>query len=313
MRHLSLATALALVLLAAPALAQTAPLSESLTGDAKGDYDAGKALYGNGDNAGALIKFRSAYDRSKDPRLLWNMATCEKNLHHYARALRLVRQYRTDATLSAEETADVDALVTVMQPFTSKLTVIVNEPGAEVTVDGETLGISPVTPTSVDVGAHRIRVLKDGFEEYTRNITAGSTAEVTLDVSLAKVVHEGRLHVRATKDASIAIDGKVVGVGTWSGALASGGHNLRVTGTKMRPYQTEVYLQDREVRDLAVTLEPEAKTVPTWAWVVGGAVLAGGLATAGYFAFRSGDPTYQGPAGTLDPGVVQASSPIRFR
>ncbi len=317
MRKFFIVTALALFLVTASAAAQTtpaqAPLAELLTGDAKADYDAGKALYGNGDNDGALIKFQSAYDRSKEPRLLWNMAACEKNLHHYARALRLVRQYRTEATLTTEETANVDALVAVMQPFTSKLTVIVSEPGAQVTVDGESLGISPVPPTSVDVGAHRIRVLKDGFEEYTRNITAGSTAEVTLDVALAKAIHEGRLAVRASQNASIAIDGRIVGVGTWSGALASGGHSLRVANPRMRPYQSEVHLQDHEVRDLAISLEPEAKSVPAWVWVVGGAVLAGGLATGGYFAFRKNDPTYQGPTGTLDPGVVQASSPIHFR
>ena len=63
------------------------PLSDTLTGSAKIDYDAGKLLFSDGDMAGALVKFKSAYDTSKDARLLWNIAACEKSLHHYARVL----------------------------------------------------------------------------------------------------------------------------------------------------------------------------------------------------------------------------------
>ena len=59
-------------------------LSESLSGAAKAEYDAGKLLYQDGDYAGAQLKFRAAYETSKDPRLLWNMAAAEKNLRHYA-------------------------------------------------------------------------------------------------------------------------------------------------------------------------------------------------------------------------------------
>src|ERR1700684_4579575 len=60
------------------------PLSQSLTGEAKAAYDAAKMLLGDGDFAGAAIKFRAAYDQSGDARLLWNIAACEKNRRHYA-------------------------------------------------------------------------------------------------------------------------------------------------------------------------------------------------------------------------------------
>src|SRR5882724_2714841 len=69
---------------APPAPPGPRPLSESLTGGAKSDYEAARLLYGDGDHAGALVKFQSAFDQSKEPRLLWNMAACEKNLRHYA-------------------------------------------------------------------------------------------------------------------------------------------------------------------------------------------------------------------------------------
>src|ERR1700733_6393409 len=53
------------------------PLSATLTGQAKADYDGGVLLYQDGDHATALQKFQHAYDVSKDPRLLWNVAACE--------------------------------------------------------------------------------------------------------------------------------------------------------------------------------------------------------------------------------------------
>ena len=94
--------------------------------------------------------------------------------------------------------------------------------------------------------------------------------------------------------------------------LPTGGHTLKVTAPKMRTYQAEVLIQDRQPREVSVTLEAEPnKGLPTWVWVAGGVVLAGGLATGGYFLFK-GEPTYSGPSGNLNPGIIQASRPIQF-
>jgi tetratricopeptide (TPR) repeat protein len=69
------------------------PLAETLVGDAKQDYDAGKSLFEAGDYAGALSKFQSASRASGDPRLFWNQAVCERAMQHYARAIALVHRY----------------------------------------------------------------------------------------------------------------------------------------------------------------------------------------------------------------------------
>ena len=292
------------------------PLSDTLTGAAKADYESGKLLYGDGDYAGSLVKFSSAYDASKDARLLWNMAACEKNLRHYSKALKLVRQYKKDgdAVLNDQDKKEADELVKVMEPFTAKLQVNVDEPGSEVTVDDEVLGPSPVEPTIVDIGTRKIRVRKSEFEEYLKEVPVGGAQQVSLDVRMVKIIHEGHLVVKASNNGSIAIDDKVVGTGQWSGALPSGGHTLRVTAEGMRVYQTEVLIQDKQSRDLAVTLEKEpSKGLPLWAWVGGGVVLAGGLAVGGYFVFKQ-DPKYDGPTGNLNPGVAQANAPgLHFR
>src|SRR5438045_6826203 len=94
---LSLCSSAALAQSAAPApaapLPATATLSDSLKGIAKADYAAAKILYEDGDFQSALLKLKSSYEASKDARLLWNMAACEKNLRHYAEVARLVDRY----------------------------------------------------------------------------------------------------------------------------------------------------------------------------------------------------------------------------
>src|SRR5262249_14404636 len=69
------------------------PLAQTLTREAKAPSDAAKLLVGDGDNAGAAIKFKAAFDLSGDARLLWNIAACEKNQRHYARTMALLREY----------------------------------------------------------------------------------------------------------------------------------------------------------------------------------------------------------------------------
>lgn len=303
----------------APPVSPTPPspptLAETLTGEAQADYASGKVLYADGDYANALLKFSSAYDRSKEVQLLWNMAACDKNLRHYARSVRLLRQYLKggDATLTDADKNEARELVNVMEPFTATLQVNVDEPDAEVSIDDEPIGTSPAAPVLVDIGTRKLRVRKEGFEELVKEVPVGGAAKVTLGVTLVKIVHEGRLSVRASKEATVTLDGHAVGTGAWSGIVKSGGHTLRVTAPKMRVYQTEVLIQDRQSREVSVTLEPEPnKGVPAWAWVAGSVVLAGGLATGGYFLFR-GQDKYEGPEGNITPGVVQASAPIRFR
>src|SRR5262245_19046704 len=100
---LALAVWFAPISYAEGAPAHAAPLSEALTGSAKAEYDAGKILYADGDYAGAALKFGSAYDLSKDPRLLWNMAGAEKNHRHYARVEQLVKRYVSESGAAVNE------------------------------------------------------------------------------------------------------------------------------------------------------------------------------------------------------------------
>ena len=112
---------------AKPAAGAPKPKSvgETLTGQAKADYESARVLVGDGDYAGALVKFQAAYDASKDPRLLWNVAACEKQMRHYSRTIAIVKKFAADggALVSATEKAEAAELIKTLEPFTVNVTV----------------------------------------------------------------------------------------------------------------------------------------------------------------------------------------------
>ena len=243
-------------------------LAETLTGDAKVDYDAGRSLFGDADYGAAAVKFQSAFDKSNDPRLLWNVAGCERNDHHYARALKLVQQYLDSggALLTDQDRADAKEFLAAIAQFTIQLTIVVNEPGAEISVDDVVLGKSPLAqPETVDIGLRRIVVKKPGFKDYASSQRFDGKS-ATVDVKLDREVHTGELRVTTTANAHVFIDGTEVGVGSFKGTIASGGHTLRVTAPGMQSYQSEVVVTDDEKRTIDVQLIAEVdltKVVPT--------------------------------------------------
>jgi len=290
---------------AAPApLPATAPLSDSLKGMAKADYAAAKILYEDGDFQGALQKLKSSYEASKDARLLWNMAACEKNLRHYAEVARLVDRYLVEggALVSAQDRADAVALVDTVKAFVTTLTVDVNQPDATVLMDEQPLGKSPLPgPLQVDMGVHKIRVTKTGFVDFTTAPELPGGQPLHISATLVAEKHEGRLRVLAGPQEVIQIDRGASKVGLWEGTLSSGTHSVYVSAKGKRPHQTDVIVQDNNLTNLHVTLEDEApvviqkSAVPTWVWIAGGAVLVGaGVGT--YFLAKPDNTTrYQSP------------------
>jgi hypothetical protein len=110
----------------------------------------------------------------------------------------------------------------------------------------------------LDIGERRLRVASDGFVTYEKSVVVAGGPELAMTIALVKQVHEGTLVVEAPAGAAVFIDDRQVGVGRVEQKVASGGHQLRVTAPGMRPYQTEVVVQDRETRSLNVLLESAA-------------------------------------------------------
>lgn len=293
--------------------AELAPLSESLRGMARAEYEAGKILYADGDFVSAAMKFQRAYDEAKDPRLLWNIAAAEKNLRHYARVYVLVERYLVEAQprLSSEDRAEAETLLATVKGFIGEVTIRVDSPGASIRVDDQLLGVSPL-PGSVklEMGERKFVVQKAGFEDFvaTREIAGGTALQI--EVALKAAVHEGRLRVVAGPGDGIRIDGQPRGLGQWEGKLTSGVHSVQVSADGKLPYQSDVVVGDGQLSNLRITLESKARaSAPLWPWIAGGAALIGASVGA-YFIFR---PRDEGPPAPIDGSLDPGSIPLALR
>ncbi len=289
--------------------ARAQSLAEELTGAAKADYDAARILYTDGDYAGAALKFQQAYAQSKDPRLLWNVAAARKGERQYAEVERLVKRYLAETrNLSADDQSKAETLLQTIDAFIADLAVTVDQPGASVFVDGVEAGTTPLAgPLRVDIGDRMVVVRKPGYVAHEEALKV--TGDTNLAITLAPDVHEGRLRIVSSADATVLVDGKPVTSGAWEGLLPSGPHSIEVTAPGRVPYKTETVVQDGQNTTLRVELESERVSAPphaerssssTWLWVAAGALVLGGAAAGGYFLLNQKDPQpAEGPQGTL--------------
>lgn len=294
--------------------ASSTPLSESLTGPAKEHYENARLLFDNGDYAGALLKFRQAYESSRDARLLWNIAACEKKQRHYAKMSLLIEQYLREGgpLISEIERSNAESVLDTLQPFVGQIELRVNEPGAAVTIDDEAVGATPLLPLRVDMGRHKIRVSKPGFDDWSvlQDVTGGTSLALNAELKVTR--HTGVLRVIVDGGHDVFIDGARVGVGNWSGELPSGTHRLNVRGKGMLPYDTDVVVADKQTDTLRVSLRPEIAprsdngTSSAWIWIAGGTLLTAGLLTGGYLLYHSGEMERPSPQrGTMPPGYFE--------
>jgi hypothetical protein len=132
-------------------------------------------------------------------------------------------------------------------------------------------------------------------------------AKEPLAVSLAleRESRLGRLRVRADEASDvIELDGREVGRGTFDQRIPAGEHHLTVKRSGAEPRSLEFVIGENETRSVALSLERRGG-LPTWLWVGGGVLLAGGATVAAVLLTRRTE--YEGSTpGTLPPRVLPA-------
>jgi PEGA domain len=260
---LLVAPAVLVLLLGAPAAAQgtrgAKPLVDSLPPDIKSEYEEGKVLFHDGDFATALLKFQHAYAKTSHPRLLWNIAVCLKSLRHYAKTIEVLKRYLAAGgpSITRQDRQEAEDLLKAIEPFTTSVTFAVSEDGADLWLDDEEIGKSPLAaPIAVDIGMRRVRAAKDGFRPFEREIPVGGVSEATIEIKLERRGGHCELHV--APEATVVVDGKEVGHGpVVSLDLSVGGHALRVSAPNMQPYQGDITIEDHQTRSLEIKLEAD--------------------------------------------------------
>jgi hypothetical protein len=174
-----------LLALAPTAHAESSKLTQALSPEARTQYDAARADYASGDYAGALAKFERAHALTPDPRLLWNMAACERKLLHYTRVLALLDEYTKTggALLGDEDRKEAERFGTAVRGHVARVTLATTPADAEALVDGERAATSPML---VNEGQHTVRVSMTGYKAAVVSESAAGGTEVTWSVVLER-------------------------------------------------------------------------------------------------------------------------------
>jgi hypothetical protein len=181
---------------------------------AKKQYDEAAELYKYRKFDAARAAFYALYESTKNPRILFNVAVCEKDMGRFARAIELYQRELAEGkdVLAPDEVADVKAQISALERFVAQLTIEVNEPGAEVFVDDTK--VSPITgPISVQIGERRVRATKPGFAEATQTIDMKPGASEKVSLKLLPINRTSLVTISVTgpQSADVLVDGRVVG------------------------------------------------------------------------------------------------------
>jgi hypothetical protein len=190
---------------------------KDLRGDSQKSFELGVTLYRNGDKKGARAAFLEAYENSKNPRLLYNVAICERDFGRYPAAAEFFERELQEGRdfLSASEKRELESAIEQLKSVIGFLKVTSSEPGATVSIvrDGaeEELGKTPMKdPVAVSTGGpYFIVVRKAGFEPVTFRANFESQKVFDKSVTLESVVRSTDLEVQieGPTSASIEVDG----------------------------------------------------------------------------------------------------------
>jgi len=167
------------------ALAADPAAPPSAASEAADRFRHGVTLYKELDYAGALAEFRRAQELSPNYRVLYNVGQALYELQRYAEALRTFEAYLTQggSQLSPARREAVEADLRALRGRVGYLSIAVDVDGAEVRVDDEMVGASPLAaPVLVSTGHRKISVTKGDRTpvEQFADVAAGDQVKVTI-------------------------------------------------------------------------------------------------------------------------------------
>ncbi len=193
---------------------------------ARSDWDLATTAYGAKSYAKACPGFRRVYELSKNPKVLSNLAVCEKDAEHFVKAVEALKLQKEvgRSALSAEDLAAADRAISVLEKFTTQVTVdVAADPratrsvtGAKVYIDDEEqVGTVPFMKAfPIDQGQHKIRVSKEGFKDAIETLVLKEPKTVKLvmeQTSFERATVSVRVDgIPAGAAASVSVDGTVV-------------------------------------------------------------------------------------------------------
>lgn len=271
--------------------------------EAKVHYQKGVDLYNDGAYTNALAELEKAYALSPHYRVLYSLALVRAQLSDFVGALRGFQEYLAAAVdETPQRKAEVKERIEQLQQRVATVTVKVNVEDAEVYIDDQLKGTSPMPqPILVNPGSHKIYAKKGTAKTEPKALTLNAGSQNRIALELEGVATTPSANVAATttspppppKAGSPLI---TIGLIT-TGVLAAGAATMGVLTLTKRSSLEEAQSQPNS----RANLESKADDISTFALVTdiltGAAVVAGGV-TLYMILTKKPEPAQTGKAGT---------------
>ena len=306
-------------------------IREELQGEARRSWNSAVELFEARDYQAARVEFQRAFELSQNPRVLFNVGVCDKNLQKYARAVSVwKRQIDLGASsLSSDDLQQTRDAIAAVEQFVSSIQLSVDVPGTALSIDDDQLAESPfASPIAVDVGRHTLRLRKQGYQDQTIEVTVASGKIEQLSVTLEPLVRTSLVSVAVTggPGASVFVDGIDMGPAPFKGQVVAGRHTIEARSPGFVTARQTSEIAFGRPLDLLLTLarerhegkvriaadEPDA-VIQVDGKVVGSGAWAGVLASGGHqlVVKKPGFVTYAADIALSDDQVRTLSVPMR--
>lgn len=276
-RRLSLAvTFCSVVFTSSSAFAQTpavvdapnAPSAEETpaVAEAREHHRRGLELSDEGDYKLALVEFERAYALTRSFKVLYNIGQVQLQLTRYAKARLALEQYLRDGgdAVPAKRRSDVERDLAMLRTRTATLSLKLNVPEAEVTINDVVVSNGGFERSLIDAGALRLVVSKPGYVSQRRDITLAGGDVETVSIELSTNAAPQRHESRALSEAAIIswiATGALTGGAVVTGVLANGASS-KYDRMRVQPHDgtadealDELGKQRRLVNGLALTTD----------------------------------------------------------
>jgi len=235
--------------------------TEAARSEARDRFDRGLRLFNGGDNAGALVEFRRAYELVENSTVLYNIGLVYAQMGRPVEATDALNQVLTtpgalspDRLGLARKTRDEQAA------RIAEVTLEANVTGARVEVDGVDVASTPLAGAlRVPSGTHVIGLVAPGFSPQRKEIAIAGGQQKALRFELVAI--QGRLAHLAVKThvpgADLFADDQRIGLTPLSASvsLAPGAHRIELRRAGYTTAGANITLSDGATGE--VTLEPE--------------------------------------------------------
>ncbi len=191
---LRLAAVLSIAVAAATASAADGDAKPAAEGDAadpavakaREHFARAQQLYDEGHFEASLLELQRAYEVKPSWRLLFNLAELRFTVHDYVGSLRTFERFLAEggAEVDAPKRAASESKLGTLRSLVGSVKIATNVAGAVVYVDDEPIGKSPLPPTMVSAGRHKIAATHDGYRPTTSAVAVLGSEETKAELTL---------------------------------------------------------------------------------------------------------------------------------